>query len=45
MSMTYNHRALFASGIIRFDGGLIFKKDYAFFNAMESVTILVGMRF
>ncbi len=26
MSMTYNHRALFASGIIRFDGGLIFKR-------------------
>lgn len=44
-SITYNHRALFLSGILRFDGGLLFKKDYEFFNSMQSGTLLLGVRF
>ena len=41
----YNHRALFLGIEGRFDGGIIFNKDYNFFHSTESLSAQVGMRF
>lgn len=44
-SFTYNHRAFFAAALLRFDGGFFVANDYSFFNSMESLSLLVGVRF
>lgn len=44
-SFVYNHRALFASLTGRFDGHLYFNRNYTFFNAIESISLIVGARF
>lgn len=44
-SLTYNHRALFAGLVGRFDGHFNMSDDYTFFNAMESISLSVGARF
>lgn len=44
-AVVYNHRALFASLQGRFDGSLYFNNDYVFFNSIESLTLVFGVRF
>ena len=44
-SVVYNHRALFASLCGRLDGNLFFNAKYTFFNATESLSAIVGVRF
>lgn len=44
-ALTYNHRALFASLQIQANIGFIFNAGYSFFNARESVSLIVGARF
>lgn len=45
LAFVYNHRALFASLTGRFDGNLYFNSRYAFFNSIESLSLIVGARF
>lgn len=45
MALTYNHRKMFLSAIIRFDGGCYFDRDYTFFNLMNNATFNMGIRF
>ena len=45
LSVVYNHKALFASLMGRFDGNLYFTKRYTFFNSIESLSLVVGARF
>ncbi|MDE6490203.1 MAG: DUF4421 domain-containing protein, partial [Muribaculaceae bacterium] len=44
-SLTYNHRALFAGLVGRFDGHVNMSAGYTFFNSMESCSLVVGARF
>ncbi len=44
-AITYNHRALFASMMINFDGNFLLASNYSFFNSTESLTAIVGFRF
>lgn len=44
-SFTYNHRALFASALLNFNGKMMFTSKYGFFNSTESATAIVGFRF
>ncbi|MCM1483335.1 MAG: DUF4421 domain-containing protein [Muribaculaceae bacterium] len=44
-SVVYNHRSLFASLQGRFDGNLYYNNDYTFFNSIESLSLIVGVRF
>lgn len=41
----YNHKSLFASLQGRFDGNMYFNNDYVFFNSIESLTLIFGVRF
>lgn len=43
--VVYNHKALFASLMGRFDGNFYFTKRYTFFNSIESLSLIVGARF
>lgn len=45
MGAVYNHKALYASGNIRFMGGLYYTSQFIFFNYNTSLSINVGMRF
>lgn len=44
-SLVYNHKALFASLVGKFDGNLYFNSKYVFFNSTESLSFIVGARF
>lgn len=44
-SLVYNHKALFASLMGKFDGNLYFNSKYVFFNSTESLSLIVGARF
>ncbi len=44
-SVVYNHRAMFASLNGRIDGSLYLNSKYAFFNTIESLSLIVGARF
>ncbi len=44
-AFVYNHRALFASLTGRFDGHMYFNSQYAFFNSIASISLIVGARF
>ncbi len=44
-AVVYNHKALFASLNGRVDGNLYFNSRYTFFNATESLSLIVGCRF
>lgn len=44
-AFVYNHKALFASLNGRFDGNMHFNSKYSFFNAVESLSLIVGARF
>ncbi|MDE6457697.1 MAG: DUF4421 domain-containing protein, partial [Muribaculum sp.] len=44
-SLVFNHRSLFASMSLRFDGRAYYGKGYNFFNSNESVTFNIGARF
>ncbi len=44
-SVTYNHRALFTSILLNFDGNMLFASKYLFFNSTESLSAVVGVRF
>ena len=44
-SFVYNHKALFASLVGKFDGNFYFNSKYIFFNSTESVSLIVGARF
>lgn len=45
MSFTYNHKALFTSLVLHYDGHLNLKPGYTFYNSMASASLIVGMRF
>lgn len=45
LAFVYNHKALFASLNGRLDANLFFNNRYTFFNATESISIVVGTRF
>lgn len=45
MSLTYNHKSLFASAVLRVDGGYYFANGYTFVNSMENGSIIIGFRF
>lgn len=45
MALTYNHRAFFSSLQARANISFIFNSGYSFFNARESLSIIVGARF
>lgn len=45
MALTYNHKSLFLSAMIRFDGGCYFDRDYTFFNLINSASFNMGVRF
>lgn len=44
-SLVYNHRALFATAQLDFQGNLMFTKGYTFFNSLSSFSAIVGVRF
>lgn len=44
-AFVFNHRSLFASMSVRFDGRAYYGSGYTFFNSNESVTFNVGARF
>lgn len=44
-SAVYNHRALFAALQLNFEGHVYFSSDYTFFNSVESVALVAGVRF
>ncbi len=45
VSAVYNHRALFAALQLHFEGHLYFAGNYTFFNSLESVSLVAGVRF
>lgn len=45
MSLTYNHRSLFVSALVNFEGGFYFDDNYMFFNNKGSASAIVGVRF
>lgn len=45
LSLTYNHRALFAGCVSRIDGFVFMGKNYTYFNSLQSSTVNVGVRF
>lgn len=44
-AITFNHRALFASVQLYFNGNFLFTTKYGFMNSTESLTAFVGFRF
>ncbi len=44
-STVYNHRKLFASGQLRFNGYLYYNSNFTHFSTFSSLTLTVGMRF
>lgn len=44
-SLVYNHRKLFASAQMRFNGYLYFNSSFTHFSTFSSLTLIVGMRF
>lgn len=44
-SLVYNHRKLFASAQMRFNGYLYFNSSFTHFSTFSSLTLTVGMRF
>ncbi|MCH5318635.1 MAG: DUF4421 domain-containing protein [Paramuribaculum sp.] len=44
-AVVYNHRALFVTGQVNFQGSFIFTKGYTFFDSLTSFTATVGVRF
>lgn len=44
-SVVYNHRALFVSARGHFTGNFFFDKKYTFFNSLNYMMFVVGMRF
>ncbi len=45
LSFVYNHRSLFSSLSVRFDGRAYYGNGYTFFNSNESLTFNIGARF
>lgn len=45
LAFVYNHRSLFASAAVRFDGRVYYGNGYTFFNSTESLTFNIGARF
>lgn len=44
-SLVYNHKAVFASLVGKFEGNIYFNSKYLFFNSTESLSLIVGARF
>ncbi|MCM1077093.1 MAG: DUF4421 domain-containing protein [Bacteroides sp.] len=42
---TYNHGLLFASGQLRSNGSLYYNSSFTHFSSINSITLIVGMRF
>lgn len=45
LSGVYNHRALFAAMVARFNGYLYYNSNFTHFNAYATLSVIVGMRF
>lgn len=45
LGLVYNHRALFAGLVMKFNGFLYYNTSFTHFNTVNSISAIVGMRF
>lgn len=45
LGLVYNHRALFAGAVVKFNGFLYYNSNFTHFNTLNNFSAIVGMRF